>query len=105
MFLCLGFFLCFEGQGGPKHKEFTGVRAPLEGGGGLRGGFPAKLFMFMRYAFLRGLKLSCKICLAAVFASRHQDASPGPLGSHQQQIALTLTLRHFSGVVFGCNVP
>ena len=25
-------------------------------------------------------QLSCKNCLAAIFASRHQDASPGPLG-------------------------
>ena len=36
-----GFFLCFEGKGGPKHKEFTG--SPLGGGGVSEGGFPANL--------------------------------------------------------------
>ena len=45
-------FLCFEGKGGPKHKEFTGFRNPLEGGS-RGGGFLAKFFMFM--PFLGGL--------------------------------------------------
>ena len=43
--LCLGFFLYFEGKGGPKHKEFTGSGVLRGGGGGLGGGFPAKFFM------------------------------------------------------------
>ena len=36
-FFMFGFFLCFEGKGGPKHKEFTGVRGPLGGGGSRKG--------------------------------------------------------------------
>ena len=48
--LCLGFFLCFEEKGGPKHKEFTGVRGPL--GGGLGGGVSGNILYV--YAFSRG---------------------------------------------------
>ena len=48
-----GLFLYFEGKGGPKHKEFMGSGVPWRRGGGLGGGFLAKVFMFM--PFLRGL--------------------------------------------------
>ena len=41
-----GFFLYFEGKGGPKHKEFMG--SGVEGGGSWRG-FMAKFFMFMPF--------------------------------------------------------
>ena len=45
--------LFFEGKGGPKHKEFMGVRGLLEGegGGGLGGGggFLANFLMFMPF--------------------------------------------------------
>ena len=32
-----GFFLYFEGKGGPKHKEFMGLGVPWRGGGSGRG--------------------------------------------------------------------
>ena len=46
--LRLGFFLCFERKGGPKHKEFAGLRAPLEGGGS-RSGVSGEILMFMPF--------------------------------------------------------
>ena len=49
--LCLGFFLHFEGEGGPKHKEFTGSGVPWRGGSGR--GFSGEIAYV--YAFFRGL--------------------------------------------------
>ena len=46
-----GFFLCFEGKEGPKHREFSGVRGPWTGGS--RRGVSGE--MFYVYAFFRGL--------------------------------------------------
>ena len=46
----MGFFLYFEGQEGPMHKEFRGVRGSLEGGGSAW-----EVSVEILYAFFGGL--------------------------------------------------
>ena len=48
----MGFFLYFEGQRGPMHKEFRGVKGSPGGGGSA---WEVSVEILYVYAFFRGL--------------------------------------------------
>ena len=58
-----GLFPVFEEKGGPKHKDFTGVRGPF--GGGSRRGVSGKILY--AYAFFRGLTLEATLWFKGTF--------------------------------------